>query len=204
MQTCGVETETAVPFAGLVDLLTPLADCLPALPARQAEALQSALAIGPPRPADRLAVLVGAFNLLCAGAAERPVLSLVDDAHWLDAASSEAIAFAARRIGADRVALLIATRSTGHPGIPVGAPAAAHSPASRATSSRAAGSNRSVSTPRCATPQETRLHWLNWPPSRMAGSSRAARRSRRRYAGIVQTLPEALPRCIARTCDGPV
>jgi DNA-binding CsgD family transcriptional regulator len=118
VRTCGVHTETAVPFAGLVDLLTPLADCLPALPVRQAEALQSALAMGPPRPADRLAVLVGAFNLLCAGAAERPLLSLVDDAHWLDAASSEAIGFAVRRIGADRVALLIATRSTGLPGIP--------------------------------------------------------------------------------------
>ena len=114
----GVETEASVPFVGLVDLLTPLADLAPNLPGRQAEALRSALAIGPTQPVDRLAVLVGAFNLLCAAAEERPVLALVDDAHWLDAASAEAIAFAARRIAADRVALLIATRSKGHADLP--------------------------------------------------------------------------------------
>ncbi len=114
----GVQSETAVPFAALVDLLTPLVESIGALPERQAEALESALAIGPPRPADRLAVLVGGFNLLCASAADRPLLALVDDAHWLDAASAEAIGFAARRIGADPIALLIATRTPGHAGIP--------------------------------------------------------------------------------------
>ena len=56
----GVETEASVPFVGLVDLLTPLADLAPNLPGRQAEALRSALAIGPTQPVDRLAVLVGA------------------------------------------------------------------------------------------------------------------------------------------------
>jgi len=114
----GVQSETAVPFAALVDLLTPLVDSIGALPERQAEALESALAIGPPRPADRLAVLVGSFNLICAAAAPQPLLVLVDDAHWLDAASAEAIGFAARRIGADPIALLIATRTPGLAGIP--------------------------------------------------------------------------------------
>ncbi len=99
----GVETETSLPFAGLVDLLTPLTECLPELPERQANAVRSALAIGATREADRLAVLVGAFNLLCAAASRRPLLVLVDDAQWLDAASSEAITFAARRIGADHI-----------------------------------------------------------------------------------------------------
>ena len=114
----GVQSETTVPFAALVDLLTPLAESIGALPERQAEALESALAIGPPRPADRLAVLVGSFNLLCAAAAGETLLVLVDDAHWLDAASAEAIGFAARRIGADPIALLIATRTPGLGGIP--------------------------------------------------------------------------------------
>jgi DNA-binding CsgD family transcriptional regulator len=114
----GVEAEASVPFVGLVDLLTPLSALASGLPGRQAEALRSALAIGPTRPVDRLAVLVGAFNLLCAAAEEQPVLALVDDAHWLDAASAEAIAFASRRIAADRVALLIATRSKGHAELP--------------------------------------------------------------------------------------
>ncbi len=51
------------------------------------------------------------------------MLVLVDDAQWLDAASAEAISFAARRIGADRIAMLIATRQTGVddiPAIPLG------------------------------------------------------------------------------------
>ena len=109
----GVETETSLPFAGLVDLLTPLTEHLAELPERQADAVRSALAIGPTRAADRLAVLVGGFNLLCAAAGARPLLVLVDDAQWLDAASGEAISFAARRIGADRIALLIATRQAG-------------------------------------------------------------------------------------------
>ena len=114
----GVETEASVPFVGLVDLLTPLAALVTDLPARQSEALRSALAIGPTQPVDRLAVLVGAFNLLCAAADEQPLLALVDDAHWLDAASAEAIGFAARRIAADRIALVIATRTRGHGELP--------------------------------------------------------------------------------------
>jgi predicted ATPase len=83
----GVETETTLPFAGLVDLLTPLTEHLAQLPERQADAVRSALAIGPTRAADRLAVLVGGFNLLCAAAGTRALLVLVDDAQWLDAAS---------------------------------------------------------------------------------------------------------------------
>ena len=126
----GVETEASLPFAGLVDLLTPLTEHLAELPERQADAVRSALAIGPSRAADRLAVLVGGFNLLCAAAGTRALLVLVDDAQWLDAASSEAITFAARRIGADRIALLIATRETGAgdiPAVPLGPLTAADS-----------------------------------------------------------------------------
>jgi DNA-binding CsgD family transcriptional regulator len=114
----GIETEASVPFVGLVDLLTPLAGLVEDLPDRQAEALRSALALGPTQPADRLAVLVGAFNLLCAAAEEQPLLALVDDAHWLDAASAEAIGFAARRIAADRIALVIATRTRAQTELP--------------------------------------------------------------------------------------
>ena len=114
----GIEAETSVPFVGLVDLLTPLAGLVSNLPDRQAEALRSALALGPTQPVDRLAVLVGAFNLLCAAAEEQPVLALVDDAHWLDAASAEAIGFAAHRIAADRIALVIGTRTRSQTELP--------------------------------------------------------------------------------------
>ena len=111
------EAEASLPFAALVDLLTPLLDSLERLPGRQADALRSALAVGPAHDVDRLALQVGAFNLLCAAAESTPVVALVDDAHWMDAASADAIGFAARRIGADPVAILIATRSSGLEGI---------------------------------------------------------------------------------------
>jgi DNA-binding CsgD family transcriptional regulator len=123
VRTRGVEAEASLPFAGLVDLLTPLGEALTALPGRQAEALASALALGPAQPVDRLAVLVGTLNLLCAAAVDRPLLAVVDDGHWLDPASADAIAFAARRVGADRVAVLIATRSSGPAQLPIVRPA---------------------------------------------------------------------------------
>ena len=117
-RTRGVESEAALPFAGLVDVLTPIAAHLADIPERQADAVRAALAIGAPSAADRLAVLVGSFNLLCAAAVAQPLLVVVDDAHWLDPASREAIAFAARRTGADPVAILVATRDDGDADVP--------------------------------------------------------------------------------------
>jgi DNA-binding CsgD family transcriptional regulator len=118
VRTRGVESEVSLPFAGLADLLTPLAAHLADVPERQADAMRAALAIGAPHAADRLAVLVGSLNPLCAAAATRPLLVLVDDAHWLDPASREAIAFAARRTAADPTAILIATRDDGDDDLP--------------------------------------------------------------------------------------
>ncbi len=118
VRTRGVESEASLAFAGLADLLTPLIAHLTDLPERQADAVRGALAIGASEATDRLAVLVGGFNLLCAAAAAQPLLVLVDDAHWLDPASREAIAFAARRMGADPIAILVATRDDGDDDLP--------------------------------------------------------------------------------------
>ena len=112
------EAEATVPFVALVDLLGPVLGDLELLPDRQAAALRSALAVGPALPADRLAVLVGVFNLMCAAAEAEPLLVVVDDAHWLDPASREAIEFAARRAPAERFALLVATREPVDDGLP--------------------------------------------------------------------------------------
>src|SRR4029079_15366397 len=111
------EAEASLPFAALVDLLPPLLDSLERLPGRQADALRSALAVGPAHDVDRLALQVGAFNLLCAAAESAPVCAVDDAAPRMDAPSVDAIGFAARRIGADPVAILIATRSSGLDGI---------------------------------------------------------------------------------------
>ena len=52
----------------------------------------------------------GALQLLAAAAEREPILAVLDDAHWLDPASAEAITFVARRLEAESVALLFAVR----------------------------------------------------------------------------------------------
>lgn len=123
LRTSGYESESEIPFAGLADLLRPLTDHLPGLPAPQRAALLGALALGPTTRTGRFSVCAATLGLLSAAAEVRPVLIVVDDGHWLDASSAEAIRFTARRLRADGIALLIATRPAGdghpeHAGIP--------------------------------------------------------------------------------------
>jgi DNA-binding CsgD family transcriptional regulator len=110
VETTGVESELELPFAGLADVLRPLLGYLDELPDFQQELVRGALAVGPPRPADRFALGAASLALLAAAASEGMLLVLVDDAHWLDAASREALLFAARRVSADAVALIFAAR----------------------------------------------------------------------------------------------
>jgi DNA-binding CsgD family transcriptional regulator len=106
----GVEFESKLPFAGLSALLHPLVEHLEEIPASQASALAGALALGPPVAGDRFRIYAGTLSLLAVGAEERPLLCRVDDAHWLDPGSLEALLFAARRLEAEGIALLLAVR----------------------------------------------------------------------------------------------
>jgi DNA-binding CsgD family transcriptional regulator len=108
----GVESEAELAFAALADFFHPALDCLAQIPGHQAAALSGALAIGPPTASDRFAVCAATLSLLGAASDERPLLGVVDDAHWLDASSAQAFLFAARRLGGEGVALLIALRDT--------------------------------------------------------------------------------------------
>ena len=110
LATRGVESEAELPFSALSELLEPLLGGVDRLPAPQAAALRSALALGPPVPGDAFAVVTGALNLLLEAAGERPLLVVVDDAHWLDAGSAETLLFAFRRLDADGLAVLVAVR----------------------------------------------------------------------------------------------
>jgi tetratricopeptide (TPR) repeat protein len=112
--TTGVESELELPFAGLADVLRPLLGRLDELPESQQEVVRGALALGPPSPTDRFALGAATLALLAAGAGEQMLLVLVDDAHWLDAASRDALVFAARRLAADPVALIFAAREGEH------------------------------------------------------------------------------------------
>ena len=105
-----VETEAELPFAGMQALLGPLLLRLPEIPEPQAHALRAALALEPSATTNRLAVYAGALSLLGAAAERVPLLVVVDDAHWLDRPSAEALTFAARRLTAESLALLFAVR----------------------------------------------------------------------------------------------
>jgi DNA-binding CsgD family transcriptional regulator len=106
----GVESEAAIPFAGLSELLRPLLGHVRDIPSPQAVAIESALALRPARRADRFAVGAATLSLLAAGAEDQPLLVLVDDAQWLDGSSAAALLFALRRLEADRVGALIGLR----------------------------------------------------------------------------------------------
>ncbi|MEA2459376.1 MAG: hypothetical protein QOC95_2348 [Thermoleophilaceae bacterium] len=116
----GIESEAEVPFAGLAELLGPASGHLDRIPARQAEALSGALALGPPAESGRFAVGAATLSLLSAFAEEAPLALLVDDAHLLDGSSAGALLFAARRLVADPIAVVLTVRE-GEPSLLEGA-----------------------------------------------------------------------------------
>ena len=111
LRAAGVETEAELSFAGLHMLLRPVLDRIGDLPGPQAAALHRAFGIHAGSGADdRFLTGLAALSLLSDLAEERPVLCVIDDAHWLDAASAQALLFAGRRLDADRVVMISAAR----------------------------------------------------------------------------------------------
>ncbi len=106
----GVGSELEVAFAGLHQVCAGLLPLLEDLPQPQAQALGVALALRPGPAPERFAVGAAVLGLLTRAADEHPLLVLIDDAHLLDESSAQALAFAARRLVSDRVALLAALR----------------------------------------------------------------------------------------------
>lgn len=106
----GVEAESEIPFGGLLQLLRPVIGHLDGLPAPQADALGAALALRPGSAGERFAVGAAVLGLLSRAAEDEPLALVVDDAHLLDAPTAHALTFAARRLSADPVAILLAAR----------------------------------------------------------------------------------------------
>ena len=106
----GVQSESEIAFAGLQELFAQVLGRLDCLPERQRAVLASALALGPPVPGDPLAVRAATLSMLAAAAEDAPVLAVIDDAHWLDPPSAEALAFACRRLQSEGVLALFAMR----------------------------------------------------------------------------------------------
>ncbi len=116
----GVQSEAHIPFAGLFELLRPALPWIDRIPVPQAAALESALALRPASAPGRFAVGAATLSLLAAYAEAAPVAVLVDDAHWLDGSSADALLFAVRRLVADPVAVVLTVRQ-GEPSLLDGA-----------------------------------------------------------------------------------
>ncbi len=121
-QIAGVESEMELPFAGLHQLCGPMLDRLGGLPEPQRVALSVAFGLESGDVPDRFLVALAVLSLLSDIAEERPLLCVVDDAQWLDAASAQVVGFVARRLLAESVAILFAVREPSRNGDLAGLP----------------------------------------------------------------------------------
>jgi DNA-binding CsgD family transcriptional regulator len=113
LAVAGRESEQDLAFAGLHQLLRPVLDRVAGLPVRQAEALRGAFGLSDdPVPPDALLTGIAVLTLLSCVSDDGPLLVVADDAQWLDRASLDALAFAARRLEAEHLVLLAAARGT--------------------------------------------------------------------------------------------
>jgi DNA-binding CsgD family transcriptional regulator len=112
-RAAGVQSEMELAFAGLHQLCAPMLDRLEAVPLPQREALRTAFGMSPGPAADWFLVGLAVLSLMSAVAGRQPLICLVDDGQWLDCASRTVLAFVARRLGAESVGLVLATRVAG-------------------------------------------------------------------------------------------
>lgn len=110
LRLAGAESEMELPFAALHQLCGSMLDRLGSLPGPQRDALSVTfgLRVGP--APDRFLVGLALLSLLSEVAGQQPLMCVVDDAQWLDRASAQALAFAARRLQAESVLMMFATR----------------------------------------------------------------------------------------------
>jgi len=109
----GVESEMELAFAGLHQFCAPFLDRLDQIPAPQCDALGTAFGLQTGAAPDRFLVGLAVLSLLSEVAEEQPLVCVVDDAQWIDQASKQVLAFIARRLLAERVALVFAVREPG-------------------------------------------------------------------------------------------
>ena len=112
-RTIGVEGEMELPFAALQNLCSPFLELMQRLPQPQRDALAVAFGLSAGPSPNPFLVGLAVLGLLSETAEEQPLLGVIDDAQWLDRASARALAFVARRLLAERIALVFAARTLG-------------------------------------------------------------------------------------------
>jgi DNA-binding CsgD family transcriptional regulator len=107
-RTSGIQSEFELAFAGIHQLCRPMLDHLGAIPVPQRAALETALGLSAGPVPDRFLVGLAVLSLLSDVAHDKPLFCLVDEAHWMDQASAQVLAFVARRLGTESVGLVFA------------------------------------------------------------------------------------------------
>ncbi|MER6593024.1 AAA family ATPase [Micromonospora purpureochromogenes] len=123
----GVESEMELAYSGLHQLCAPMLDHLERLPVPQRDALATVFGLSAGPVPDRLMVGLATLTLMAEAAEQHPLICIVEDAQWLDHASAQILAFVARRLLAERVAVVCAARTgtgddllAGLPSLPIG------------------------------------------------------------------------------------
>ena len=160
----GIESEMELAYSGLHQLCGPMLDQLEHLPVPQREALETVFGLNMGPAPDRFLVGLAALTLFAAVAEKQPLVCILDDAQWLDHALAQILGFAARRLLAERIALVCAAR-------------------------RGSGDDVLADLPSCesagwATPMRARCCWTTctapWMPRSATRSSRRATATRSR------------------------
>src|ERR1700716_1954209 len=112
-RTSGIEAEMELPFAAVQQLCSPFFELLERLPQPQHDALGVAFGLSTGPAPNAFLVGLAVLGLLAEAAEEQPLVCVVDDAQWLDSASARTLAFVARRLLAEKIALVFATRALG-------------------------------------------------------------------------------------------
>ena len=113
VRAVGVQSDMELAFASLHQLCGPLLDGLEGLPAPQRQAMEIVFGLTAGQAPDRFLVGLAVLSLFSEVAEQRPLLCVVDDAQWLDQASALTLAFVARRLLAEPVAIVFAAREPG-------------------------------------------------------------------------------------------
>jgi DNA-binding CsgD family transcriptional regulator len=109
-RVAGVESEIALGFAAVHQLVLPFLDRVGDLPEPQGHALESVFGLADHGPPNPLLVSLAVLTLLDTASSTQPLLLVIDDAHWLDNESARLLAFVGRRLHADPIVMLFALR----------------------------------------------------------------------------------------------
>ncbi|MDA0184989.1 AAA family ATPase, partial [Solirubrobacter phytolaccae] len=110
LTTTGMPSEAEVPYTSLQPLLWPILDEADALPAPQKAAIEAVMGFAGDAAQDPFRTGLAVLGLLGDAAERTPVVVIVEDAHWIDEATAEVLAFVARRIEADALVMLLTSR----------------------------------------------------------------------------------------------